>query len=97
MAAAGYPDAPRKGDAIAGLDAAARLPGKVFHAGTRLDGDERGGSGGRVLCATCMGATVAEAQRAPMPWPMRCTGLGCLPPRHRLSRDPGNKHVIRNQ
>jgi phosphoribosylamine--glycine ligase len=34
MAAGGYPDAYRKGDPISGLDAAARLPGKVFHAGT---------------------------------------------------------------
>jgi phosphoribosylamine---glycine ligase len=64
MAAEGYPDAPRIGDAISGLDRAAKLPGKVFHAGTRLSGDEVLVSGGRVLCATAMGATVAEAQRA---------------------------------
>jgi phosphoribosylamine--glycine ligase len=37
MAAGGYPDTYRQGDAIVGLDAAARLPGKVFHAGTRRD------------------------------------------------------------
>lgn len=64
MAAEGYPDAPRTGDAIAGLDDAARLPGKVFHAGTRLENDRVLVSGGRVLCATSLGATVAEAQRA---------------------------------
>jgi phosphoribosylamine---glycine ligase len=64
MAAAGYPDSPRMGDAIAGLDRAAKLPGKVFHAGTRLSGDQVLVSGGRVLCATGMGATVAEAQKA---------------------------------
>jgi phosphoribosylamine--glycine ligase len=64
MAAAGYPDAPRTGDAISGLDAAAKLPGKVFHAGTRLRGDEVLVSGGRVLCATATGATVAEARQA---------------------------------
>jgi phosphoribosylamine---glycine ligase len=64
MAAEGYPDAPRTGDVISGLDAAAKLPGKVFHAGTRLSGDEVLVSGGRVLCATGMGATVADAQRA---------------------------------
>jgi phosphoribosylamine---glycine ligase len=64
MAAAGYPDAPRTGDPIAGLDRAAKLPGKVFHAGTRLSGDQVLVSGGRVLCATGMGATVAEAQQA---------------------------------
>jgi len=64
MAAAGYPDAPRMGDAITGLDHAAKLPGKIFHAGTRLNGEQVLVSGGRVLCATGMGATVAEAQRA---------------------------------
>ncbi len=64
MAAEGYPDAPRLGDAISGLDRAAKLPGKVFHAGTRLNADEVVVSGGRVLCATGMGATVAQAQKA---------------------------------
>ena len=64
MAAEGYPEAPRTGDAISGLDDAAKLPGKIFHAGTRLSGDEVLVSGGRVLCATGVGATVAEAQQA---------------------------------
>jgi len=64
MAAEGYPDSPRAGDAISGLDHAAKLPGKIFHAGTRLSGDDVVVSGGRVLCATGMGATVAEAQKA---------------------------------
>jgi phosphoribosylamine---glycine ligase len=63
LAAHGYPDAPRLGDAIAGLDRADKLPGKIFHAGTRLLGDQVIVSGGRVLCATGLGATVAEAQR----------------------------------
>jgi phosphoribosylamine--glycine ligase len=64
MAAEGYPDDPRMGAAIAGLDGAAKMPGKVFHAGTRLSGDQVVVNGGRVLCATGLGATVAEAQRA---------------------------------
>ena len=64
MAAEGYPDAPRTGGAISGLERAAKLPGKVFHAGTRLSGDQVIVSGGRVLCATGMGTTVAEAQKA---------------------------------
>jgi phosphoribosylamine---glycine ligase len=63
LAAPGYPEAPRLGDVIPGLDRAAELPGKVFHAGTRLRGDQVIVSGGRVLCATSVGATVAEAQR----------------------------------
>ena len=40
------------------------FPEKIFHAGTRLSGDEVLVSGGRVLCATGMGATVADAQQA---------------------------------
>jgi phosphoribosylamine--glycine ligase len=64
MAAAGYPDTPRTGDAISGLDDAAKLPGKVFHAGTRLSGNSVVVSGGRVLCATSLGTTVAQAQKA---------------------------------
>jgi phosphoribosylamine--glycine ligase len=63
MAAGGYPDAYRKGDEIRGLDDAARLPGKVFHAGTRqLDGAATVTAGGRVLCAVGLGDTVAAAQ-----------------------------------
>jgi phosphoribosylamine---glycine ligase len=64
MAAEGYPDAPRTGATITGLDAAAQLSGKVFHAGTRLSGENVVVSGGRVLCTTAMGATVAAAQKA---------------------------------
>jgi phosphoribosylamine---glycine ligase len=63
MAAAGYPDGPRSGDVIEGLERAARLPGKIFHAGTRLESGKVVTSGGRVLCAVGLGAGVAEAQR----------------------------------
>jgi len=65
MAAEGYPDDVRKGDAIEGLDVAAALPGpgKVFHAGTREDAGGRVvTSGGRVLCAVGLGPTVRAAQ-----------------------------------
>jgi len=62
MAAGGYPDNYRKGDPISGLDAAALLPGKVFHAGTRGSGPQILTAGGRVLCAVGLGDTVAAAQ-----------------------------------
>jgi phosphoribosylamine--glycine ligase len=62
LAAGGYPDAPRKGDAIHGLEAAAQLPGKVFHAGTKRDGESVVTAGGRVLCAVGLGETVRAAQ-----------------------------------
>jgi phosphoribosylamine---glycine ligase len=63
LAAEGYPERVRTGDVIAGLERAAQLPGKMFHAGTRLQGDEVLTSGGRVLCAVGLGANVAAAQR----------------------------------
>jgi phosphoribosylamine--glycine ligase len=62
VAAGGYPADVRKGDAINGLDKAADLPGKVFHAGTALKDGKVVTSGGRVLCATALGQTVSEAQ-----------------------------------
>jgi phosphoribosylamine--glycine ligase len=63
MAAAGYPGPVRSGDPIDGLDAAALLPGKVFHGATRMDAEQRiVTSGGRVLCAVGMGANVRAAQ-----------------------------------
>jgi phosphoribosylamine--glycine ligase len=63
MASAGYPDSVKKGDVIEGLQQAARLPGKIFHAGTRLEAGEVVSNGGRVLCAVGLGADVAAAQR----------------------------------
>ncbi len=71
MAAAGYPDAPRKGDAIHGLphkgDTLLGVPKlseevQVFHAGTQLEGSELIVSGGRVLAVTALGDSVRMAQ-----------------------------------
>ncbi len=63
IAAAGYPDRPREGDTITGLDVSA-ADCKVFHAGTALSGDDVVTCGGRVLCVTALGETVRQAQRA---------------------------------
>jgi phosphoribosylamine--glycine ligase len=63
LAAEGYPDTVRKGDVIEGLGAAAKLPGKVFHAATRAEGGKILTSGGRVLCAVGLGASVSLSQR----------------------------------
>jgi phosphoribosylamine---glycine ligase len=62
MAAGGYPEDYHKGDVISGLDKAAALPGKVFHAGTRLEDGNIVTSGGRVLCAVGLGQSVRAAQ-----------------------------------
>jgi phosphoribosylamine--glycine ligase len=63
MAAAGYPDAPRKGDEIVGL-APAAADSHVFHAGTALRDGKVVTHGGRVLCVTALGDTVKQAQRS---------------------------------
>ena len=63
LAAAGYPDTVRKGDEIRGLDRAAGLPGKVFHAGTAQREGRIVTQGGRVLCAVGLGDSVRAAQR----------------------------------
>ncbi|MDY6829518.1 MAG: phosphoribosylamine--glycine ligase [Pseudomonadota bacterium] len=61
MAAGGYPGAYAQGDTISGLEAT--MEGcKVFHAGTRLHNGEVVTQGGRVLCVTALGETVADAQ-----------------------------------
>ncbi|HEY4645325.1 MAG TPA: phosphoribosylamine--glycine ligase [Steroidobacteraceae bacterium] len=62
MAAGGYPDNYRKGDVIEGLDRAAKLPGKVFHAGTALRDGKVITNGGRVLCAVGLGDSVRAAR-----------------------------------
>jgi phosphoribosylamine--glycine ligase len=63
MAAGGYPGEYRRGDAIAGVEHVGDDDLKVFHAGTRLDGDRLLTDGGRVLTVVGLGADVAAAQR----------------------------------
>ena len=63
LAAGGYPGSYAKGTEIFGLEEAAKLDGKVFHAGTAIQDDKIVTSGGRVLCATALGNTVSEAQQ----------------------------------
>ena len=62
MAAAGYPQAPRAGDAISGLPADADDL-MVFHAGTALRDGQVVTAGGRVLCVTALGDSVKVAQQ----------------------------------
>ncbi|MEZ5436299.1 MAG: phosphoribosylamine--glycine ligase [Pseudomonadales bacterium] len=62
LAAGGYPGDVAKGAAIKGLEATV-ANAKVFHAGTAVQDGEVVTQGGRVLCATALGQTVAEAQQ----------------------------------
>ncbi|MDP2560799.1 phosphoribosylamine--glycine ligase [Psychrobium sp. 1_MG-2023] len=61
LAAGGYPASYPKGDVITGI-APATSDAKVFHAGTKMQGDDIVTAGGRVLCATALGETVTAAQ-----------------------------------
>jgi phosphoribosylamine---glycine ligase len=64
IASSGYPAAPRLGDPIVGVAAAAAVPGvAILHAGTRLDSSGRlVSSGGRVLSVTALGGDLPEAR-----------------------------------
>jgi len=67
LAAPGYPESPRTGGVIRGLDAidAASQPDvRVFHAGTATSGSGVVTAGGRVLCVTALGDSVRQAQLA---------------------------------
>jgi phosphoribosylamine--glycine ligase len=61
LAAAGYPDEPRKGERIAGLPAPA-ADCRVFHAGTRLQDGNVLTNGGRVLCVSALGDSLRIAR-----------------------------------
>lgn len=61
LASAGYPDTPRTGDPIAGLDAAEATGATVFHSGTRLGNGAVETAGGRVLGVTARGTGLPSA------------------------------------
>jgi len=62
MAAANYPDTPRKGDVITGLPIT-HEDAHVFHAGTAMQDGQVVTNGGRVLCVTALGTMVKMAQK----------------------------------
>lgn len=65
LAAGGYPASYGKGDVISGLETNTNNSAKTFHAGTQTnDNGEVVTAGGRVLCATALGNSVTEAQKA---------------------------------
>lgn len=64
LAAGGYPGSYNKGDVITGLETNTNEAAKTFHAGTALKDGQVVTAGGRVLCATALGHSVTEAQKA---------------------------------
>jgi phosphoribosylamine--glycine ligase len=65
LAAANYPDTPKKGDAIAGLPKGNSFGDDchVFHAGTAEQDGQVVTAGGRVLCVTALGENTRLAQK----------------------------------
>ena len=69
LAAANYPETPRKGDVIHGLTVTRNAPddapedSHIFHAGTAMQDGEVVTAGGRVLCVTALGDNVKAAQK----------------------------------
>jgi phosphoribosylamine--glycine ligase len=62
VAANGYPESPRTGDVIEGLDEI--TDADVLHAGTALEGDRLVTSGGRVLAVTAIGNDLTAARES---------------------------------
>ena len=87
LAAHGYPEDPRKGDAIEGLTKPTD-DCHVFHAGTRLEGKTVLTNGGRVLCVTALGDSVKMANRRAYEAlePIRFPGM-------QLRRDIGHRAI----
>jgi phosphoribosylamine--glycine ligase len=63
LAAGGYPEHYAKGEIIHGLPEHESNTQKVFHAGTKLEGNDVVTNGGRVLCVTALGENIAAAQK----------------------------------
>ncbi len=63
MAAANYPESPRKGDVIKGIPAETD-DSVTFHAGSVLENNQLKTAGGRVLCVVGLGDTVRVAHKA---------------------------------
>jgi phosphoribosylamine--glycine ligase len=95
LAAQGYPESPRRGDPVDGLDdvTAESHPGvMVFHAGTEQAGDRVVTSGGRVLCVTALGDSLKQAQRAAY------AAVGAIRiPGVQYRRDIGHRALARGQ
>jgi phosphoribosylamine--glycine ligase len=87
LAAAGYPDRPRTGDAINGLAEAAAAGALIFHAGTTHDADGTvRTAGGRVLSVVGRGADLAAARDAATAAADRIVAPG-LQRRHDIARE----------
>ena len=90
MASKGYPGSYEKGHAISGLEEVSEMEDvKVFHAGTKLDGDKVRTDGGRVLGVTARGDSLEEAQNRAYSAVEKINFLGAF-----YRTDIGNKALL---
>ncbi|MCG8710842.1 phosphoribosylamine--glycine ligase [Brenneria sp. 4F2] len=92
LASGGYPGDYHTGDVISGLPQQDAEDGKVFHAGTKMDGGNIVTSGGRVLCVTALGKTVAAAQKRAYELTAEIQWQGCF-----CRKDIGYRAIEREQ
>ncbi|MBJ7224077.1 MULTISPECIES: phosphoribosylamine--glycine ligase [unclassified Brenneria] len=92
LAAGGYPGDYHHGDVISGLPRQDAEDGKVFHAGTALNGMNVVTNGGRVLCVTALGNTVADAQKRAYELAAEIQWQGCF-----CRKDIGYRAIEREQ
>ena len=92
LAAGGYPGEYAKGTPIPALPVAEPPDSKVFHAGTALQDGRVVTAGGRVLCVTALGDSVAQAQRLAYRVVEQVAWAGAL-----YRRDIGYRAVAREQ
>ncbi|MFE8045438.1 phosphoribosylamine--glycine ligase [Brenneria goodwinii] len=92
LASGGYPGDYHTGDVISGLPQQDAEDGKVFHAGTKMDGENVVTNGGRVLCVTALGNTVADAQKHAYALAAEIQWQGCF-----CRKDIGYRAIEREQ
>lgn len=91
LAAQGYPGDITIGDLICGLPTEEAEGEKIFHGGTRVEGDQILTHGGRVLCVTALGMSVTEAQERAYQLAKNISWNGCF-----YRRDIGFRAVGRS-
>ncbi len=90
MASQGYPFSYKKGDVIYGLEGPDPEGVKVFHAGTAIKNGQIVTNGGRVLCVTALGDTIAQAKTRAYERVSMIKWDGCF-----FRRDIGDKAIRR--
>ncbi|MEC5321079.1 phosphoribosylamine--glycine ligase [Brenneria populi subsp. brevivirga] len=92
LASGGYPGDYQTGEVISGLPRPDAAEGKVFHAGTKMRDGDVVTSGGRVLCVTALGDTVADAQKRAYELAAAIQWRGCF-----CRKDIGYRAIAREQ